>query len=399
MQQEQPDQTLQDHSAPIETPLARRLADQIQRHGPMPVQAFMEACLNDSEHGYYRQRQPLGATGDFTTAPEISQMFGEIIGAWTGFVAQALLPALGPDSPINLIELGPGRGVLMADILRVLSTIPDLQDRLALHLVEQNEPLKGLQAQTLGGCGLTPEFHGTLGSVAPEPGVIIANEFFDCLPVAQSIWMDGTWHARCVGIKDDQFVFETGLAARPELLGMPDSAPQEGDVLEYCPDLASSVNAIASQLKAAPGLALIIDYGPSETGYGDSLQAIRAHDRVSPLSRPGETDITAHVNFAEFASLAHYSGLNVYGPMTQARFLTELGLVQRLATLVSSADAATRNQLEMQAARLVAPGGMGDVFKIMVLASPEIGPPPPFTTPPPFTNPLPATPLQQDASR
>jgi NADH dehydrogenase [ubiquinone] 1 alpha subcomplex assembly factor 7 len=180
---------------------------------------------------------------------------------------------------------------------------------------------------------------------------------------------------------------------------MPDSAPQEGDVLEYCPDLASSVNAIASQLKAAPGLALIIDYGPSETGYGDSLQAIRAHDRVSPLSRPGETDITAHVNFAEFASLAHYSGLNVYGPMTQARFLTELGLVQRLATLVSSADAATRNQLEMQAARLVAPGGMGDVFKIMVLASPEIGPPPPFTTPPPFTNPLPATPLQQDASR
>jgi NADH dehydrogenase [ubiquinone] 1 alpha subcomplex assembly factor 7 len=374
-------QTSQHHSTPIDTPLARRLAEHIRQHGPMPVHAFMDACLNDPEFGYYRQQQPLGAQGDFTTAPEISQMFGEIVGAWTGFVGQALVAAGEPKIPLNLIELGPGRAVLMADILRVLKPIPELQGRLTLHLIEQNETLRTIQAQTLEDCGLAPEFHADLGSVMHNPGIIIANEFFDCLPVAQSIWADGTWRARCVTLKDGQFIFETGQESPPELVQMPDSPPQDGEVLEFCPSLAVSVNAVASHLRAAPGLALIIDYGATKTDYGDSLQAVRAHDRVSPLSRPGETDLTAHVNFAEIASLARHAGLTVYGPMPQARFLTELGLVQRLAKLVATADAATRNQLEMQAARLVAPGGMGDVFKIMVLASPQIGPPPPFTTP------------------
>jgi NADH dehydrogenase [ubiquinone] 1 alpha subcomplex assembly factor 7 len=363
------------------TPLASILRARIRETGPLPLAEFMQACLHDPEHGYYRKRQPLGALGDFTTAPEISQMFGEIIGAWAAVVGDVLRGAA-PDEPLRLIELGPGRGTLIVDVLRVVATQLRLSQSLTLHLVEQNETLRTLQKSALDGTGHPPSFHDRLEDVPSGPTILIANEFLDCLPINQLVRQDGAWRMRCVGLdQHGAFEFQRGDDAQPELNQMPDGDTDEGAILEYCPGLASTIASLASRLRAAPGLALIIDYGTSETCYGDTLQAIRTHGHADPLSRPGDTDVTAHVNFAELGALARLNGLNVYGPLPQARFLTELGLVQRLAQRMQGADAATRNQLEIEAARLAAPGAMGNVFKVMVLASPHIGPPPPFELP------------------
>ena len=365
-------------AAADDTPLADELRRRIRASGPMPLADFMQACLHDPLHGYYRKRQPLGASGDFITAPEISQLFGEIVGAWCVIVAETLHNAA-PQEPVRLIELGPGRGTLIADVLRVAQTRPDVAQNLAIHLVERNEALRDPQRQAVESCGHTAIFHDRLEDVPAGPSVLLANEFLDCLPISQFVRQDGTWRLRCIGLDEHgRFRFQPGQPAEPNLTQPPDGAPDEAAILESCPGLPEVVSGLALRLKSAPGVALIIDYGANETAYGDSLQAIRDHRHADPLSRPGETDITAHVNFAELGLLARRDGLNAYGPLPQARFLTELGLVQRLAKLISAADAATRNRLELAAARLAAPGAMGDVFKVMALASPQIGPPPPF---------------------
>ncbi|MEM8877584.1 MAG: SAM-dependent methyltransferase [Pseudomonadota bacterium] len=362
-----------------DTPLAEQLRARIHASGPMPLAAFVLACLHDPVHGYYRNHQPLGMAGDFITAPEISQLFGEIIGAWTVVVAEALRNAE-PNDAVRLIELGPGRGTLMSDVLRVAQSRPELAGKLGVHLVEQNERLREQQRSTLESNGHQFSFHDALEDVPCGPSILLANEFFDCLPIDQLVWQGDSWRLRCVGLDDShQFQLQCGEQASIELTQLPEQAPEQSATLETCPELPELVSKLATRLRASPGVALIIDYGTSETTYGDTLQAIRNHQHVDPLSRPGETDITAHVNFAELARLARRNDLNVYGPMPQAQFLTELGLVQRLAKLMNGADAATRNQLELAAGRLAAPGAMGNVFKVMALTSPQIGPPPPFT--------------------
>ena len=366
-------------TAQHQTPLALKLEQRIRREGPIPVLDYMQACLDDPEHGYYRGQPAIGAGGDFTTAPEISQIFGELVGIW----AAVAWRAIGAPSRFHLVEFGPGRGTMLSDALRAARIVPGFLAAAHVHLVESNRALQQAQRQTLAASGLTApiSWHDALApDVATDaPVIVLANEFLDALPVRQLIFTDGAWRERCVGLdNDDHFFLLPGQPAEPELLPA-GTSPAEGEVIEIRPGTTQVADALR-RWSAQPMAALFIDYGHTETAFGDTLQAVSRHRYASPFEKPGEMDLTAHVDFAAFARACRDRGCSVDGPITQAAFLMGLGLAERAATLRGAARPDQIGLIEAGAQRISDPLGMGGRFKVMCVRSASVPVLPPFPT-------------------
>ena len=342
--------------------LKQKLVEHIQENGPMTVAEFMAACLYDPDDGYYATRPSIGGeNADFLTAPEASQMFGELVGLWCAYEWDALgKPA------VNLIELGPGRGVLMQDALRATQRIEGFHDSVSIIMVETSEPLREEQGLRVP----LAEFAARLEGAPPGPSLIIGNEFLDCLPIRQFVRGEDSWHEKLVGLDEaDQLTF--GLSAA---LTAPDSDDEPGAVREIAPSLPSLIYEIEQRLHADPGRALFIDYGYAAPEGADTLQALQQHKKIDPLKTPGEADLTAHVDFARLAHLAREAGLQVHGPVGQGDFLRSLGIEFRAETL-SRANPSHAERLQRELKRLTDANEMGALFKVICLSSPNLPPP------------------------
>jgi NADH dehydrogenase [ubiquinone] 1 alpha subcomplex assembly factor 7 len=351
------------------TGLLAVLRERIRRDGPLRLDAYMEMCLADPEHGYWTKPHSIGADGDFITAPEISQVFGELLGLWAAITWQRMgTPAL-----VRLVELGPGRGTLLRDALRAAGLVPAFRAAVSLHLIEKSPVLRRLQQTVLAGAGASVRFwHEHLADVPAGPAIIIGNEFLDALPIRQLVFGEGVWRERTVEL-GSAGALRFGLGEVVPFQGHAPARP--GDVAE----LRSGEDAILGELskRAPPISALFIDYGPAEPAYGDTLQGVRRHAYAEPLSDPGDVDLTAQVGFAGLAEKARGAGLAVHGPLTQAEFLGRLGSVERAARLMATNPAAA-SQIEAAVQRLLMPNGMGGHFKVLAVGSPQLPSPPPF---------------------
>jgi NADH dehydrogenase [ubiquinone] 1 alpha subcomplex assembly factor 7 len=356
------------------TPVEVRLRRRIALAGPLTVAEFMAAALTDPD-GYYARREPFGEAGDFVTAPEISQMFGELVGAW-------LLHAWredGSPAPFDLVELGPGRGTLMADILSVCRRDAGFLAASRVVLVEASERLRAVQRASLA--PLHPRLAWADRLRLDAPAYVVANEFLDALPIRQFVRRDGRWYERTVGLAGDRLAF--GLSPFPAPLA--DSA-EEGAVREVRPAAEAVVGDVAAAIaRTGTGAALFVDYGYDE-GFGDTLQAVRRHAPVDVLDRPGESDLSAHVHFAPLVAAVRRAGAVPHGPVAQGDFLLRLGLAERAGRLGAAADAATQADLSAAVHRLAGgnPGEMGTLFRVLAI-TPRPTPPPGFdvvATPP-----------------
>jgi NADH dehydrogenase [ubiquinone] 1 alpha subcomplex assembly factor 7 len=360
-----------------ETPLAAALKERIARDGPISVHDYMEACVADRHAGYYATRQPIGREGDFVTAPEISQMFGELIGVWAAAIWQSM------DEPASVIvaELGPGRGTLMADALRAFRSVPKLLDSVTVALVETSPVLCEAQRATLRGSTAKLQWYKTIEEVPQGPLIVIANEFIDALSVRQIVLQDGAWRERCVTIDPSGiFAFCAGEPVESDALPSPARVmdASDGAVIETRPAASSLLSVLAARAKEAPVAVLIADYGHEETGIGDTLQAVHRHRFADPLAMPGEVDLAAHVDFAALEETASTLGLTAYGPMPQGEFLLKLGLASRCDRLLRTATEDQKAAILSGAARLADPRQMGLLFKVLMLQSSGLAPPPPF---------------------
>lgn len=365
--------------APEKTPLEERLIDLIKLKGPITIADYMTDALGHPHEGYYMQRESIGAEGDFTTAPEISQVFGELIGLWLVEAWQAM----GSPENFNLIELGPGRGVLMADILRAARLRPGFARAAQVWLLESSGRLRIEQQKRLKATEAKPLWADEYADIPPAPSLIIANEFFDCLPIRQFERISSGWRERLVGIDEagERLAFTLGATPPPPDFNLPSLADSaEGDIFEISFDTKKFAADICETLKTHPGRALVFDYGHMERGFGDTLQAVRAHKYWPPLASPGRADITAHVDFELLADTAIEAGAAAYGPITQGRFLDRLGLPLRVETLCKDLPAEQAAGIRAGAARIAAPAAMGEIFKVICLSSPSLAAPAGFET-------------------
>lgn len=330
------------------------LKNLIREKGPIDIAEFMGLALGHPAHGYYMKGDPFGARGDFTTAPEISQMFGEMVAAWIMDVWQQM------GSPVfTLLECGPGRGTLMADIMRATKNVPGFHDSAKVHLLEISPALRAMQAAALE--NYAPEWHVNLETLPDRPMIVIANEFLDALPVRQLIHTADGWKERVVGIANGNFAFDT-----KELpFNLPVDAA-EGAIFEISPVRSQFVTDLVKKLN---GAALIIDYGHSESGIGDTLQALKSHKYISPLEEIGNADLTTHVDFHAVKLAAEAAGAEVSGPVEQGAFLKDLGIGQRAEILTLRATPAQKFDIEKALQRLVDPSQMGSLFKVMGLTN------------------------------
>ncbi len=353
------------------TALADLLAARIRQDGPISVATFMAECLTHPQHGYYTGQEvvgqtPFGAKGDFITAPEISQMFGELVGLC---LAQSWLDQ-GAPKPFTLAELGPGRGTLMADTLRATRGVPGFHAAMKLVLHEASPALRAQQRHALS--GYNPTWIDTIDALPDAPLYLIANEFFDALPILQYTADTAGWREKRIGLQDDRLAF--GLSdpkPRPDLTARFGPLPV-GSVVEHCPLAQTYIGTIQHRLRHHGGLALIIDYGDWRSN-GDTLQAVKSHVYTDPLAAPGQADLTAHVDFEALTGLwqPHY-----YTP--QGAFLTNLGIAARTTRLAQSL---TGDALENHLAayrRLTQDTEMGSLFKVLALTGPDAPKPPGF---------------------
>lgn len=335
-------------------PLPERLARAITLAGPVPLSQFMAAA---NAH-YYDTRDPLGARGDFTTAPEVSQMFGELVGlALTDLWHRAGRPAA------RYVEYGPGRGTLAADARRAMATVGFAPP---VHLIETSGTLRARQAEALPGA----EWHLDLMSV-PEDGalLVVANEFFDALPIRQLVKTAEGWRERLVACQDTLFLPVTGNTLfdpiiPPQLRDAPD-----GSILETSPASVAVMRTLARRLVAQGGAAIVIDYGYDGPAVGDTLQAVRGHAYANPFDDPGEQDLTAHVDFGTLAEAARAEGAVVHGPVGQGAFLEALGIGPRAAALAAAAPERA-DSIAVDRARLTGPDQMGALFKVIAVTAP-----------------------------
>ncbi len=350
--------------------LLNEISKLIKSSGPMPVWRYMELCLTHPEHGYYVTRDPLGREGDFITAPEVSQMFGELLGLW----AASVWKAIGSPSVLRLVELGPGRGTMMADALRALRVLPPLYQTLSVHLVEINPALREKQKMTLSGVR-NISWHHNLDEVPDGPTIILANEYFDVLPIHQAIKRETGWHERVVDLDDDRLVFSASAEPIPRfevLLPPLVRAAPEGAVFEWRPD--TEMMKIATRVRDQDGAALIVDYGHMRSDAGDTFQAIARHSFADPLKAPGQADVTAHVDFQALARAAEDIGARAHGPVTQGEFLKRLGIETRALSLMSKASPEISADIADALKRLTdsGRGGMGSMFKALAVSAPHL---------------------------
>jgi len=353
-------------------PLSLKLRERIGRDGPLPVSDYMQVCVSDPAHGYWRRRHTIGAAGDFVTAPEISQIFGELVGLWCAVTWQQL----GSPRPVRLVELGPGRGTLMRDALRAARRMSGFIEAATLHLVEISDALRHLQRATLedsrGQTAIT--WHQDVAEVPDGLAIFVANEFLDALPIRQLVYAGSAWHERVVTLDaTGALVFAQGRT-----IDQPASVPsvaQPGDIAELRDGEQHLLARLAG--RSQPLVALFIDYGPASATLGDTLQAVRRHEYADPLAEPGTADLTAHVRFGGLADKARALGLAADGPLTQAEFLGRLGIAER-ATVLMAANPGRAADIEAGVQRLMAPTGMGQLFKVLTVRSPTLPPPAPF---------------------
>ncbi|TVR09609.1 MAG: class I SAM-dependent methyltransferase [Salinarimonadaceae bacterium] len=352
------------------TPLGREIARMIALDGPVTVERYMALCLSHPAHGYYMTRDPLGLEGDFVTAPEISQMFGELVGLWA---AQVWLD-IGAPSPFRLVEFGPGRGTLMADALRAVRAAPGFLEAVSVDLVETSPILTARQQATLAAATVPVRWLRDVSEVPDGPAIYLANEFFDALPIRQFVRAAGGWRERLVGLGG-----ENGLA-----FGLaPDADPtitvsgREGATLEWQATGNAVMSDIARRIVSQGGAALAIDYGHLRSGLADTLQAIKNHAFTDVLAEPGEADVTAHVDFAQLGAAARAQGARVHGPTSQGAFLRAMGIDAR-AQALSTARPDRAAEIEAARMRLTGDGEehMGALFKAIAVTAPD-GPAPP----------------------
>jgi NADH dehydrogenase [ubiquinone] 1 alpha subcomplex assembly factor 7 len=344
-----------------ENPIERLIAQE----GAISVERFMELAAS----AYYAKGTAFGRAGDFTTAPEISQVFGELIGAWCCCVWDQL----GRPDPFHLVELGPGRGTLMADLLRAAKAMPGFLTAARIHLVETSLTLRQRQKEALTSFDI--RWHDDPATVPDDaPALILANEFLDALPIRQYVKSTKGWHQRLVTRQENGLLtfgqmVETDPA--PPLADFVLEAPP-GSIAEVCPDALGLIARLAGRIKTTGGAALFIDYGPLESGPGDSLQALKHHAFAPVLEDPGEADITAHVDFAALARRAAAEGLAVYGPVPQGIWLQRLGIQERTRALAGQASSGQAELLQSGTRRLIAPQEMGTLFKVLAISPPGL---------------------------
>lgn len=350
--------------------LLDHIKQRIVNEGALSVADYMNECLSNPTHGYYTHNEPFGVSGDFITAPEISQMFGELLGLW----AVHQWHALDKPSKFNLVELGPGRGTLMADALRAASGLPEFMAGMNLHLVETSPRLRAAQKSALG--AYSPTWHDDISSLPDGPLIVIANEFLDALPIHQFEYTEHGWLERRVGVVENQLAFTPWppqFSIEADISHL--ASPKDGDLFEVSPVSKSIVSELAARCKTQPGCALFIDYGHSQSGYGDTLQAVKAHSFASLLETPGDADLTAHVDFHAMARAAAKAGATAYGAVEQGAFLKALGIVERTEALSKRATPDQLKQLVAGRDRLINDDQMGRLFKVLAIAGPDMPPP------------------------
>ncbi|MEP2758334.1 MAG: SAM-dependent methyltransferase [Hyphomicrobiales bacterium] len=341
--------------------MKQRIREDIAINGPMPLSRYMNICLGDPQDGYYTSQDPFGLAGDFTTAPEISQMFGELIGAW-------LIEAwekLGAPTQCRLVELGPGRGTLMADCLRSISLKPKMLAALQIEMVEISPVLIAEQQKKLSGSQCAVRWCEQLDA-AELPTLIVANEFYDALPVHVMIKSNSKIYERHVVATDDDGLGFSDLPATLPKTALPDfNKIPENTVFELSPERHQMTQNLAKALTICGGAALMIDYGFLQPKSGTTFQALKNHQPVDPLDSPGNADLTSLVDFTALQNGFQALGLNVHGPTSQMDFLLNLGLLERAGHLGAAADQVTRTTLQKAVTRLVAPDEMGTLFKVI----------------------------------
>ena len=333
------------------TALAGIIAKMIAEEGPMPLDRYMSLCLGHPVHGYYMKRDPFGAAGEFTTAPEVSQVFGELLGVW---VAQAW-SAIGSPSRFALVELGPGRGTLMADMLRVLSKVEACHKAAKVHFVEMSPVLREAQLEKVPDA----TWHDSVASLPAMPTLLVANEFFDALPIRQFERRSGVVFERRV-VADGKGL---SIGLLPSAIRMSHDGVMEDSTIR---------NAIATHLgdhlKTVGGAGLIIDYGHLQSALGDTLQAMKSHGFCAITDHPGEADVTSHVDFEALGKGFIKGGAKVSGVMTQGAFLKAMGLTARTEVLSRKATGETKQNLIAASERLAHDDQMGQLFKVMAVA-------------------------------
>lgn len=357
------------------TPLEERLIALIQSRGPISIADYMADALFHPHDGYYTSQAPIGAKGDFTTAPEISQIFGELIGLW---MVQSWTEMGAPKS-FNLVELGPGRGVLMQDMLRAAKLRPEFLDAAQIFLVETSGRLRHEQQRRLRDADIAPRWADRFSDLPAAPTLLVANEFFDCLPIRQFVRTESGWRERLVGVENGALAFT--LAATPPLpaIKLPEKeAASPGDIFEINEGAEALTEEIARALAANGGRALIVDYGHLNAGFGDTLQSVRRHAYWPVLASPGKADITAHVNFERLVAAAFAAGAAAFGPTSQGAFLERLGVAARLERLAAGKSAEEAAELFAGAHRIASPTRMGELFKAVCLSAPGLPEPPGF---------------------
>ena len=363
-----------------DVPLDADIRRLIKLAGPMPVSEFMGLCLGHPKHGYYVTHDPIGASGDFTTSPEISQMFGELIGLW----AAAVWRNMGAPGNIRLIELGPGRATMMADMLRAANVMREFRRLVTVDLVETSSTLVARQKQSLAIPDLSVGWHESLADVPDGPAIIVANEFFDALPINQAVKLADGWHERVIGV-DDNGKLSFGLAPDPLKFFEQTMPPQVrmaevGSIYEWRSD--NQVLEVGRRVVRGGGAALIVDYGHVDSMVGDTFQALHGQRKADPLMGPGLADLTAHVDFQALSMAAEDIGARVHGPIDQATFLRRLGIEQRAVNLKAVAPPDKARSVDLALGRLTAGGatGMGTMFKVLGLSAPAIKSLPGFET-------------------
>jgi NADH dehydrogenase [ubiquinone] 1 alpha subcomplex assembly factor 7 len=337
-------------------PLAAIFRRLIANTGPISLLHYM----GEANARYYADRDPLGAAGDFVTAPEISQMFGELIGLW---LADMWINA-GREEPVHYVELGPGRGTLARDALRAARRY-GLEP--SIHLVEASTALKDVQLATVPGA----QWHHDLSTVPMYgPVLVVANEFLDALPVRQLVKTPEGWRERMVIPEGERFACVAGSQPMDAAVPEPRRGAEPGTIIETCPGAAATVYEVAGRLVEQGGAAVFIDYGHDAVRDGSTLQAVRAHLKADPFANPGEADLTAHVDFASLAPIAQSRGCRWLGTVPQGRWLRNLGIEARTRTLGEAAPHHAAS-LEIARDRLIGEGQMGLLFKVMGLASPN----------------------------
>jgi NADH dehydrogenase [ubiquinone] 1 alpha subcomplex assembly factor 7 len=356
--------------------LEARIQALIAVQGPISVAQYMTLALHDADGGYYATREPFGAAGDFITAPEISQMFGEMLGLWCVQVWHDQ----GQPKQKRLVELGPGRGTLMADALRAAKAAPEFLVGLEVVLVEASPVLQQVQAEKLKDCGVAIRWVSHFDdSLTDRPLLVLANEFFDALPIRQYVKTEGGWRERMVVAKNESLDFALAPMPTPSaIIPASRAATPDGGAYEVSSAATALAEAIAGVIAEKGGGALFLDYGYGENaGFGETLQAVGGHQFADVLAEPGENDLSAHVDFAGLAGAARHGGAAAYGPKSQGAFLAELGITSRAEQLIKANPGAAQSLLAA-VARLIGPDQMGTLFKALAILPRSAARPPGF---------------------